>query len=210
MFTMAAPSRTTASTEGRSNVVLTSTHAISSDFCTVRILPLQESAGGLELFSCLKNSSRFPSLAWQAIYSLEKSRQPLLRSVTRLLVLLEGLFSGVPNKGRLQRCIVSVTGLDRLLSRSPTYLSYIDCPFSLAPETASTTRLGAISLLSNTRRSILSSLNGFPISSITLISEYDVFLLVTQAYSDKVKKIRVLPTGVEPMTFRLVLRMLYH
>ena len=38
----------------------------------------------------------------------------------------------------------------------------------------------------------------------------DVFLLVTQAYSDKVKKIRVLPTGVEPMTFRLVLRMLYH
>ena len=34
------------------------------------------------------------------------------------------------------------------------------------------------------------------------ISEYDVFLLVTQAYSDKVKKIRVLPTGVEPMTFR--------
>ena len=41
-------------------------------------------------------------------------------------------------------------------------------------------------------------------------SEYDVFLLVTQAYSDKVKKIRVLPTGVEPMTFRLVLRMLYH
>ena len=35
------------------------------------------------------------------------------------------------------------------------------------------------------------------------ISEYDVFLLVTQAYSDKVKKIRVLPTGVEPMTFRL-------
>ena len=40
--------------------------------------------------------------------------------------------------------------------------------------------------------------------------EYDVFLLVTQAYSDKVKKIRVLPTGVEPMTFRLVLRMLYH
>ena len=37
-----------------------------------------------------------------------------------------------------------------------------------------------------------------------------VFLLVTQAYSDKVKKIRVLPTGVEPMTFRLVLRMLYH
>ena len=41
-------------------------------------------------------------------------------------------------------------------------------------------------------------------------TEYDVFLLVTQAYSDKVKKIRVLPTGVEPMTFRLVLRMLYH
>ena len=42
-------------------------------------------------------------------------------------------------------------------------------------------------------------------------SEYDVFFLsVTQAYSDKVKKIRVLPTGVEPMTFRLVLRMLYH
>ena len=41
-------------------------------------------------------------------------------------------------------------------------------------------------------------------------SQYDVFLLVTQAYSDKVKKIRVLPTGVEPMTFRLVLRMLYH
>ena len=40
--------------------------------------------------------------------------------------------------------------------------------------------------------------------------EYDVFLLVTQAYSDKVKKIRVLPTGVEPVTFRLVLRMLYH
>ena len=40
--------------------------------------------------------------------------------------------------------------------------------------------------------------------------EYDVFQLVTQAYSDKVKKIRVLPTGVEPMTFRLVLRMLYH
>ena len=28
--------------------------------------------------------------------------------------------------------------------------------------------------------------------------EYDVFLLVTQAYSNKVKKIRVLPTGVEP------------
>ena len=26
--------------------------------------------------------------------------------------------------------------------------------------------------------------------------EYDVSLLVTQAYSDKVKKIRVLPTGV--------------
>ena len=42
------------------------------------------------------------------------------------------------------------------------------------------------------------------------IVEYDVFLLVTQAYSDKVKKIRVLPTGVEPMTFRLVLQMLYH
>ena len=43
------------------------------------------------------------------------------------------------------------------------------------------------------------------------MNEYDVFLLVTQAYSDKVKKkIRVLPTGVEPITFRLVLRMHYH
>ena len=37
--------------------------------------------------------------------------------------------------------------------------------------------------------------------------EYDVFLLVTQAYSDKVKKIRVLPIGVEPMTFRLDLEL---
>ena len=47
---------------------------------------------------------------------------------------------------------------------------------------------------------------------VVLWCEYDVFLLVTQAYSDKVKKkkIRVLPTEVEPMTFRLVLRMLYH
>ena len=30
-----------------------------------------------------------------------------------------------------------------------------------------------------------------------LHNECDVFLLVTQAYSDKVKKIRVLPTGVD-------------
>ena len=37
----------------------------------------------------------------------------------------------------------------------------------------------------------------------------EIFQLVTQAYSEK-KKFRVLPTGVEPMTFRLVLRMLYH
>ena len=41
-------------------------------------------------------------------------------------------------------------------------------------------------------------------------SEYDVFLLVTQAYLDKVKKNRVLPTGVEPMTFQLVLQIFYH
>ena len=37
----------------------------------------------------------------------------------------------------------------------------------------------------------------------------DVYQTVTQAYSEKIK-IRVLPTGVEPMTFRLLLRMLYH
>ena len=41
------------------------------------------------------------------------------------------------------------------------------------------------------------------------ILEDDVFLSVTQAYSDE-KKIRVLLTGVKLMTFRLVLRMLYH
>ena len=35
-----------------------------------------------------------------------------------------------------------------------------------------------------------------------------IFQLVTQAYSGK--NFRVLPTGVEPMTLRLVLRMLYH
>ena len=37
----------------------------------------------------------------------------------------------------------------------------------------------------------------------------DVFQSVTQAYSEK-EIFRVLATGVKPMTFRLVLRMLYH
>ena len=108
MLTIAAPSRTTASTEGRSNAVLTSMHVIRSDFCPVRIFSLHEMAGGLEQFSCLKNSSRFPSLAGQAMYSLEKSRQSLLRSATWLLVLLDCRFSGVPNKGKLHLCKVSV------------------------------------------------------------------------------------------------------
>ena len=163
MLTIAAPSRTTASTEGHSNVVLISTQGISSDFCPVRILPLIESEGELELFLSLRNSSRFPSLAWQAIYSLEKSRQLPLRSATWLLALLDCRFRlVVPNKGRLHRCMVSVMGLDGLLSRSSTYLSYTDGCFALAIETASTSQLGKISLVSNTRRSVLSSQNGLP------------------------------------------------
>lgn len=37
----------------------------------------------------------------------------------------------------------------------------------------------------------------------------DVFFhSITQAYSEK--KIRVIPTGVEPMTLRLLVQMLYH
>ena len=115
MFKIGVLSRTTASTEGRSNAVLTLTHVISSDFCTLRNLPWQESAGGLELFSCLKNPSRFPSLAWQAKYDLEKRRLSLLRSATWLPVLRDVCFSGLPSKGRLHRCTVSVMGLDRLL-----------------------------------------------------------------------------------------------
>ena len=168
-LTIAVLSRMTASTKGCSNVVSTWTHGISSDFCPVHILPLTQSAGGLELFSCLKNSSRYPSLAWQAMYILENDQQSFLRLATWLLGWLDYCFSVVPSKGRLHRCMVSVVGLDRLLSHSSTNLSSSDCPFPLAVETASISQLGKISSVSNTRRSALSSKNGFPISSITLI-----------------------------------------
>lgn len=57
MFKIVALSRTTASTEGHSNAVLTSTPVISSDFCPLRNLPRQERAGGLELFSVLFEKS---------------------------------------------------------------------------------------------------------------------------------------------------------
>ena len=41
---------------------------------SVRILPRKESAGGLKLFSYLRNSSRFPSLAWQAMFSVQPGK----------------------------------------------------------------------------------------------------------------------------------------
>lgn len=122
MLTIAVPSRTTASTEGCSKVGLTSTQVISSDFCPVCILLLIESKAGLELFSCLKKSSRFPFLDWQAPYSQEKNQQSFLRSAIWFLVSLDCRFSVVPNKGSLHRRIVSRIGLHGSLIESLLYV----------------------------------------------------------------------------------------
>ena len=63
MLTTAAASKTFTSTSGHSTVVEASSNWTNSDFCPERILPAQESEGGLPWFSCLKNYWRLPSLA---------------------------------------------------------------------------------------------------------------------------------------------------
>ena len=45
-------------------------------------LPAVDSEGGHAWFSCLKNSSRFPSLVWQPMYNHEKSSTSHLRELS--------------------------------------------------------------------------------------------------------------------------------
>ena len=73
MFTIAAPSKTTVSTEGCLNVVLTSTND------KLRFLPWHESAGGLELFSGFRG---FPLLLGKQYTTWKRVGSHYLRSAT--------------------------------------------------------------------------------------------------------------------------------
>ena len=71
------------------------------------------------------------------------------------------------NSGKLFPWIVPVIATVCFSSQLAIYESYCDCPIVSIDSTVSTTVLGIISMVSNTKKSRLSSVKGFPISSVT-------------------------------------------
>ena len=81
----------------------------------------------------------------------------------------------VPNSGKLFLWILSVIATVCFLSLLTPYELYCCCPIVSIDFTVSTTVLGIISLLSNTKKSRLSSVKGFPISSMTEVKDMTSF-----------------------------------
>ncbi len=120
------------------------------------------------LFSCLKNSSRSPSLVWHAIYSLENSSESFLAKA-RSCLLLTIVLVLVENNWSLLRLIGSFSDFDLSTKCSFTNRWYWFLPISLILRTVSTAAECKISFVSKTSKSVLSSSKGFPSSSMTVV-----------------------------------------
>ena len=81
----------------------------------------------------------------------------------------------VPNSGKLFPWIVPVIATVCFSSLLTQYELYCCCPIVSIDFTVPTTVLGIISLLSNTKKSRLSSVKGFPISSMTGVKDMTSF-----------------------------------
>lgn len=102
------------------------------------------------------------------MYKLEKSEQSLFRVDNWCFALDVSRTGGRLKRGKLFLLIGSLISRGCATRRSVRNVSYCSCPIFLRLHTVLTTDGSARSLLSRTRRSLLSSVNGFPISSISL------------------------------------------
>src|SRR5688572_19933972 len=102
------------------------------------------------------------------MYNLEYSEQSLTTDDNVCLMCDLSGTNGRLKRGKLFRLIRSLTDCDWVRRRSLTNVSYYFCPVSSRCFIVLITAVSARSLVSRTRRSLLSSRNGFPISSITL------------------------------------------
>ena len=90
--------------------------------------PSFESAGGHAWFSCLKNSSRFPFLDWQEMYSLENNEQSFFKAVTVPFGMELGLHFWFEKRGSLFFRIGEFTDCERLSKRSSMKVLYCSSP----------------------------------------------------------------------------------
>ena len=175
IWTATAPSRTTLSTMGGSLGLLgwrALRQSTRSDFWPFLISPLSASDGGQGWFSWRKNSSRFPSRFWQAIYSRENKEQSFFNWTTFDLSFDWTFSSELWNSTNLFLGIGSEMGIVLCLSLHSTYDVYCSWPILRTFFTASTTPSLIMSLVSTARRSFPSSSKGFPNSSKLSVTDW--------------------------------------
>ena len=118
---------------------------------------------GQPWFSCLKNSSRSPSLVWQEMYILEKRKQsPFI--VDSCLVAFDDFFEDVP-RYRVRR---------GFFSSRPSEINVLHCSFSKDSMWCilDTSDSSAITFVSSVTRSPVSSNKGFPKSSYAAARDF--------------------------------------